>query len=70
MPRTAAPLAEEELQSLMWIATVANRVAIPAAHIEKLLGAGYIRESITGPVLTDLGERLLAREAGKNDGSG
>jgi hypothetical protein len=67
MSQILAPLTTDELQSLMWIATVANRVALPAAHIEKLLVAGYIHESITGPVLTDLGERLLAREAGKKD---
>ena len=63
MSQTSAPLTTDELQSLMWIATVTGRVALPAAHIERLLAAGHIHEGITGPVLTDLGERLLAREA-------
>jgi hypothetical protein len=55
----------DELQSLMWIAAVANRVGLPHAHVEKLLAAGYIHEGLTGPVLTDLGARLLAGETGK-----
>src|SRR5215472_11578505 len=63
MSQTPAPLTTDELESLMWVATVANRVAIPHAHIERLLAEGYIHEDITGPVLTDLGERMLAREA-------
>jgi hypothetical protein len=54
----------------MWIATVANRVAIPAAYIEKLLAAGYIHEGITGTVLTDLGERLLARRRARRTAQG
>ena len=70
MGQIPAPLTTDELQSPMWIATVTNRVALPAAHLEKLLRAGYIHEGITGPVLTDLGERLLAREAGRRDDSG
>jgi len=41
---------------------VATRVAIPVAHIEKLLAAGYARESVTGLVLTDVGIRRLERE--------
>jgi hypothetical protein len=41
----------------------------PACHIEKLLAAGYIQESFTGPVLTDLGARLLAGEMRKKDAS-
>ena len=69
MSQCSAPQTTDELQSLMWIATVANRVAVPAAHIEKLLVTGYIHESITGPVLAKLGESLLAREAGKKDAS-
>jgi hypothetical protein len=63
MPEDAlfTPLTDEELQSLAWIATVATRIAIPAAHLNKLLDAGYIRETVTGPVLTDLGEYVLGR---------
>ena len=61
------PLTEDELQSLAWIATVATRIAIPAAHLHRLLDAGYITESVTGPVLTDLGEYVLGREV---DGKG
>jgi hypothetical protein len=63
----ATPLTEDELQSLCWIAAVATRIAIPVAHLDKLLGAGYIIETVTGPVLTDLGEYVLGREV---DGKG
>ena len=56
------PLTEDELQSLCWIATMSSRIAIPAAHIVKLLDAGYIQESIRGPLLTDRGECLLEKE--------
>ena len=70
MSQTPAPLTTDELQSLMWIATVTNRVALPAAHLETLLRAGYIHEGITGPVLTDLGERLLARRRARRTALG
>jgi hypothetical protein len=43
-------------------------VAIPAAHIEKLLDAGYIHEGVSGPALTDLGVLILEREAHKSGG--
>jgi hypothetical protein len=56
------PLTEDELQSLAWIATVATRIAIPVAHLHKLLDAGYITESVIGPVLTDFGEYILGRD--------
>jgi hypothetical protein len=68
------PLAEDELQSLCWIATMSSRIAIPAAHILKLLDAGYIQESMRGPMLTALGEVFLSREmdarAERSGGSG
>ena len=57
-----APLTKDEVASLQWIGMVATRVAIPVAHIEKLLAAGYARESVTGLVLTDVGIRRLERE--------
>jgi hypothetical protein len=55
------PLTEEELQSLAWVGAVATRIAIPVAHLDKLLDAGYITESVSGPVLTGLGEYVLGR---------
>jgi hypothetical protein len=57
-------LTEDELASLQWIGMVATRVAIPVAHIDKLLAAGYAQESVTGLVLTDLGIRRLEQEEG------
>jgi hypothetical protein len=45
-------LTKEELQSLAWIYAVATRIAIPVAHIEKLLTLGYIEEGLAGPRLT------------------
>jgi hypothetical protein len=54
-----APLTEDELASLRWIAMVPTRVVIPVAHIEKLLAAGYAHESVSGLVLTDLGMHRL-----------
>jgi hypothetical protein len=58
-----APLTKDEVASLQWIGAVATRVAIPVAHVEKLLAAGYVQESQTGLVLTDLGtHRLEQRE--------
>ena len=62
------PLTGDELRSLAWIARIATRVAIPAAHIEKLLDAGYVHEGVSGPALTDLGALILEREARKNGG--
>jgi hypothetical protein len=38
---------------------------IPAAHIENLLDAGYVQESVSGLVLTDLGMWRLDRERAK-----
>jgi hypothetical protein len=40
-------------------------VAIPAAHIENLLAAGYVQESVSGLALTDLGVWRLDRERAK-----
>jgi hypothetical protein len=62
------PLTKDELQSLAWIAMMATRVAIPAAHIERLLAAGYIEESASGPVLTDLGVLKLEQVEGRASG--
>jgi hypothetical protein len=64
------PLTKDELQSLCWIATMSSGIAIPAAHILKLLAAGYIQESMRGPTLTDLGECLLRKEMAEVTGSG
>jgi hypothetical protein len=38
-------------------------------HVSALAASGHIYESFTGPVLTDLGARLLAGEMGKKDAS-
>ena len=59
------PLTREELASLGWISVVATPVFIPAAHIENLLAAGYIQESVSGLALTDLGVWCLDRERAK-----
>jgi hypothetical protein len=61
------PLTADELQSLAWIASVTTRIAIPVVHLHKLLDAGYIRESVRGPVLTDLGEYVLGRRIPPED---
>ena len=42
-----------------------DRMAIPAAHIDKLLDGGYIREGRLGLVLTDLGQLRLKFEKGR-----
>ena len=60
--RLFPPLTHDELVSLRWIAAVTTRAVIPVAHIEKLLATGYIRESVTGLVLTDLGVLRLEKE--------
>ena len=65
-----ARLTEDELASLQWIGMVATRVAIPVAHIDKLLAAGDIQESATGLVLTDLGTRRLEQEEGREQADG
>jgi hypothetical protein len=49
---------------------VATRVAIPVAHIEKLLAAGYAQESLEGLVLTNLGIRRLEQEVGRSQADG
>ena len=54
-------LTEDELLSLCWIAATSSRIAIPAAHILKLLDAGFIEESVRGPMLTACGEAFLGR---------
>ena len=55
-------LTHDELVSLRWIAAVTTRAVIPVDHIEKLLAAGYVRETVTGLVLTDLGVLRLEHE--------
>jgi hypothetical protein len=59
------PLTKEELVSLEWVSAGTPRVVIPAAHIESLLAAGYVRESVSGLALTDLGVWRLDRERAK-----
>jgi hypothetical protein len=59
------PLTNEELASLGWISEGTPRVVIPAAHVENLLATGYVRESISGLALTDLGVWRLDRERAK-----
>ncbi len=61
------PLTREELASLGWISVVPTPVFIPAAHIENLLAAGYIQESVSGLALTDLGVWCLDRERAKKE---
>ena len=63
------PLTREELASLGWISVVATPVAQPIAHIEKLLVGGYVRESVSGLVLTDIGVWRLDRERAKKERS-
>jgi hypothetical protein len=53
------PLTTEELQSLQRVSIVIDRMAFPAAHIDKLLDGGYVREGSKGLVLTDLGQLRL-----------
>jgi hypothetical protein len=59
------PLTKEELASLGWVSVVATPVAQPIAHIEKLLAGGYVQESVSGLVLTDIGVWRLDRERAK-----
>jgi hypothetical protein len=59
------PLTAEELQSLRHVSLVLDRMAIPAAHIDKLLDGGYVREGPSGLVLTDLGRLRLRFERDK-----
>ena len=61
------PLTREELASLGWISVVATPVFIPVAHIENLLAAGYVQESVSGLALTDLGVWCLDRERAKKE---
>ena len=62
-----SPLTREELASLGWVSVVDTPVAIPVAHIENLLAAGYIQESVSGLALTDLGVWCLDRERAKKE---
>jgi hypothetical protein len=59
------PLTKDELASLGRVSVVATPVARPSAHIEKLLVAGYVQESVSGLVLTDIGVWRLDRERAK-----
>jgi len=59
------PLTKDELASLEWISVVATPVVRPIAHIEKLLATGYVQESASGLVLTDIGVWRLDREQAK-----
>jgi hypothetical protein len=60
-----APLTKDELASLGRVSVVATPVAQPIAHIENLLAAGYVQESVSGLVLTDIGVWRLDREQAK-----
>ena len=44
---------------------VLDRMALPAAHVYKLLGGGYVREGPEGLVVTDLGRLRLRFEQDK-----
>ena len=61
------PLTKEELVSLEWVSAGTPRVVIPAAHIENLLAAGYVQESVSGLALTDLGVWRLDRERAEKE---
>jgi hypothetical protein len=61
------PLTKEELLSLEWVLAGTTRVVIPATHIENLLAAGYVQESVSGLALTDLGVWRLDRERAKKE---
>ena len=56
------PLTAEDLVSLRRVSLEIDRMAIPAAHIDKLHDGGYIREGRMGLVLTDLGQLRLKFE--------
>lgn len=59
---TFKALTEDELLSLCWIAATSTRIAIPVAHFEKLLDAGYVTDNGRGPTITKLGESVLSRK--------
>ena len=56
------PLTAEDLVSLRRVSMEIDRMAIPAAHIDKLHDGGYIRDGRMGLVLTDLGQLRLKFE--------
>jgi hypothetical protein len=60
-----SPLTKDELASLGRISVVATPVVTPVAHIEKLLATGYVQQSVSGLVLTDIGVWRLDREQAK-----
>jgi len=62
-----APLTKDELASLGWISVAATPVVRPIGHIEKLLATGYVQESVSGLVLTDIGVWRLDREQAKKE---
>jgi hypothetical protein len=59
------PLTAEELRSLRRVSLVLDRMALPAAHIDKLLDGGYVRVGPEGLVVTDLGRLRLRFEQDK-----
>jgi hypothetical protein len=59
------PLTAEELQSLWHVSSVLDHMVLPAAHIDKLLDGGYVRDGPSGLVLTDLGRLWLRSEQDK-----
>jgi hypothetical protein len=61
------PLTKDELASLGRISVVATPVVRLVDHIEKLLATGYVRQSVSGLVLTDIGVWRLDREQAKKE---
>jgi len=59
------PLTAGELVSLQRVSMGIDRMAILAAHIDKLHDGGYVREGRMGLVLTDLGRLRLKFEKGR-----
>jgi hypothetical protein len=66
-PECVDPLTKDELASLGRISAVATPVVRHIAHIEKLLATGYVQESVSGLVLTDIGVWRLDREWAKKE---
>ena len=59
------PLTAGELVSLQRVSMGIDRMAILAAHIDKLHDGGYVREGRMGLVLTDLGRLRLKFDKGR-----
>ena len=59
------PLTEDELQSLHCISMVDTSKVIAAAHIEKLMKVGYVRDGTSRPLSNNLGLLRLIHERNK-----